>query len=233
MKKILLTIILGMFLFTCVSAESIGTFKVNTEVQLTNFCSTADCTYANLTQITYPNGTIENMNNEMTKEGNTFNYSYTPTELGEYYFITCSNPNGIANCDKDSFEVTKKGIDLNESETKYNLSGIFFLAIFGIVFISLGLYFMNSYSLWTRWLGFFGLCIGLVVFYYDLSLVTMYMEATALSGSSVNGVFIMIARFIKLLPYITSLVVVFSIIKIFRNAVKRKKNHDGWDDNLF
>lgn len=95
------------------NTESIGTFKVNTEVQLTNFCSTANCTYANLTQIIYPNGTIQNMNDEMTKEGNTFNYSYTPTELGEYYFITCSNPNGIANCDKDSFKVTPEGYDLS------------------------------------------------------------------------------------------------------------------------
>lgn len=131
------------------NTESIGTFKVNTEVQLTNFCSTANCTYANLTQIIYPNGTIQNMNDEMTKEGNTFNYSYTPTELGEYYFITCSNPNGIANCDKDSFKVTPSG-DYGTENSKDKIIINIILIIFFFILIFL-LYFTEKNINYDRW----------------------------------------------------------------------------------
>ncbi len=232
-KKIFPILILSMFLFTCVSAESIGTFKVNTEVQLINFCSTADCTYANLTQIIYPNGTIQNFNDEMTKEGNTFNYSYTPTELGEYYFITCSNPSGTTNCDKDSFRVTKTGISMIAEEVQYNSSGIYFLAILGIVLIGLGFLFYSRNGTWIVWVGISLMILGFIVLYYDLSLTTMYMETTSISGNSVTGVFILFARMIKLLPYITALIIAVVFVKRFREIVKVKKQSDGWDENRY
>ena len=109
MKKIILLFALAFIIFPFVSAENIGTYKVETQMQITNFCHTADCTYANLTTIKSPNGTIEYVNDFMTKVENDFNYTYTPTELGIYTFNTCSDPGGIDYCDSDTFEVTNTG----------------------------------------------------------------------------------------------------------------------------
>lgn len=233
MKKLYLILILGMFLISFANAEVIGTFKQGQEMQITNYCSTADCTSAKLSSIKYPNGTIIYLDESMTKNGNEFNYTYTPSELGEYYFTTCSNPNGVDVCEMDSFIVNPKGISFNPEEVKFNVSSIYFLAIFGFIFILLGFLFLEKDSLWVRWSGVFMLIIGLIVFYYDLSLVTMYLEYTSVSGSSVTGVFVLFARIIKLLPYITILIIIFAFVKFYRKAIKTKKSSDGWDENLF
>ena len=109
MKRLLLFLFLGMFLFSLVSAESIGTVKQGDSIEITNYCQVGSCTYMNLTSITYPNGTVINVNTEMTKNGQNFNYTYTPTELGIYNFKTCGDPAGEYLCDSDTFEVTSTG----------------------------------------------------------------------------------------------------------------------------
>jgi len=108
-KKIYITLILGMFLISLVAAESIGDFKQNEKMQITNYCKVASCTYMNLTSLTLPNNTILNINTLMTKDGQNFNYSYTPIELGTYTFNTCGNPGGELICDSDTFLVTPSG----------------------------------------------------------------------------------------------------------------------------
>jgi hypothetical protein len=110
MNKKILILMIGIFiLIPFITAESIGVFKQNQETQITNYCSTSDCTYANITRIILPNGTINTINEEMTQTGYNFNYSYTPTELGTYKFSSCSNPSGVNVCEEDRFEVTPTG----------------------------------------------------------------------------------------------------------------------------
>ena len=109
MKKILLTLILGMFLISLVSSTSIGTVKQNTAIELTQTCS--NCTYVNLTKILYPNN-IHALLGEfsMTKNGTNFNYSFSDTNnLGNYVYSTCGDLNGIVTCQSVSFEVTPSG----------------------------------------------------------------------------------------------------------------------------
>lgn len=136
-KKIFLILLLSMFLMSFTSTASIGIVTQNQEMQITNFCSTADCTYANITNIKYPNGTVSNMNEEMTKENNNFYYDYTPNDLGIYDFITCSNPDGIELCEKDSFESTPNGKDFTTGNSIIYIGFIiillftFFLTIYG------------------------------------------------------------------------------------------------------
>lgn len=112
MNKKILFIFVCLFLFslTIVSADSIGTFKVNRKMQITNYCSTSDCTYANLSSIQLPDGTLSYLNAEMTQNGYDFNYSYTPTQIGTYTFKTCSNPEGDSLCESDTFDVTGDGL---------------------------------------------------------------------------------------------------------------------------
>jgi hypothetical protein len=158
MKKLLLTFILGMFLLTFVSAESIGTFKQNQEIQITQYCSTADCTYANLTRIVFPNGTIENINEEMTKTGNNFNYSYLPLDLGTYTFTTCSNPNGVLVCEEDNFEVTPSGNSGAENI-------IFFVIIYILLYgLTLFLFFKKEIEL-APFVALSGIALGLLGLY--------------------------------------------------------------------
>ena len=106
MKLFVLVLVFGMFFISLVGATNIGTFKQGQQIQITNYCSTGDCTYANLTVIISPNGTIDYVNQIMTKNGQNFNYSYTPNVSGTYKFNTCSDPAGTEFCDSDSFTIT-------------------------------------------------------------------------------------------------------------------------------
>ena len=110
MNKKLYTFIFCLVFMTSFSmALSIGTFEQDSEMEITNYCSSGDCSYVNLTTITYPNGTLYNINSAMINNNQMFSYNYTPTDIGIYYFTTCGDPGGDSVCDKDEFEVTKTG----------------------------------------------------------------------------------------------------------------------------
>ncbi len=110
-NKILMFAILGMFLLSFASAGLIGTFKVNNEMEITNYCQDGTCTYMNLTSISLPNNTIIYPNAAMVKNYQDFSYTYTPTLQGTYTFTTCGNPSGVVICDSDTFESTPSGRD--------------------------------------------------------------------------------------------------------------------------
>ena len=150
---------MSMFLITLVSATNIGIFKQNTEMQITNFCSTGDCTYANLTSIILPSGTVNYINEFMTQTENDFNYTYTPTQIGTYTFKTCSNPEGASVCESDTFEVTPNGF--------INNIGFYIMWII----LSLGIiYFGYKFEdYWIVILGGFSLVLfGLYVLFYGI-----------------------------------------------------------------
>lgn len=130
MKKILLVVILGMFLFSfapMVNAESIGNFKLNQSFEITNFCYSADCSYMNLSSITSPSGIVTNYNEEMTEVNQFFNYTYSNDEAGEYRFITCADPNGEPLCEQDEFTLSKSGEGLTTGLAFAYIGLIFFL----------------------------------------------------------------------------------------------------------
>ena len=67
--------------------ESLGVFKQNDQVQLVQTCSI--CDYVTLDSIKYPDGTINSIDENMTKVGSTFYYNFTQTsQLGEYIYNT-------------------------------------------------------------------------------------------------------------------------------------------------
>lgn len=145
----MLAIVLGLMILgitSMVSAESIGKdFQPNIQMQITNFCSTGDCTYANLTSIILPDGTVSSINSLMTKDGTDFNYSYTPPQTGTYIVKTCSNPNGVRVCDSDTFSVGG------------GILGFFILAY--ILFFGLVIYGIKIENEWWSLIGCFGLLI--------------------------------------------------------------------------
>ena len=149
MKKLFLLLFLGMFMFSLVSADSIGTYKVETPMQITNYCQIGTCTYMNLTSIEI-NGVVSNINTIMTKDGQNFNYSYTPYELGTYTFKTCGNPDGDYICDSDTFLVTPTGDSQDFT--------LFFILGF-LLFAILTFYGIKIENEWVSLIGCFGLLI--------------------------------------------------------------------------
>jgi hypothetical protein len=82
-NKLILTIILGMFLISCVSA-SLGTFKAGDCVDIKTILNTSAVTISSLS---YPNSSIILYIVPMTKNGLTFNYSFCNTStLGTYNY---------------------------------------------------------------------------------------------------------------------------------------------------
>jgi len=123
-KKILVTIILGIFLIGFASA-SLGTFSQNQCVVIKTILNTSE---VNISTISYPNGTTAISNKEMTKVARTFNYTFCDTNsLGTYnYDYFDAEGNTYVN----SFEITPSGSS--------GLSNIIFF-----VFVTLLLYGLN------------------------------------------------------------------------------------------
>lgn len=130
MKKILTILLLGVFLFSFVSAEDkIGTFKNGVEFNITNFCSTADCSYMIIKSITYPNGSVLFLDVSMNKVGQEFTYNFSSEDYGPYYFRTCADPKGSEMCERDLFIINPTGADFT---TAQGFLYFFILALIGL-----------------------------------------------------------------------------------------------------
>lgn len=163
-----------------VSAESIGTYKINEEMQITNYCQSGSCTYMNLVSLEFPNGTIIYPDTAMTNNNQVFNSTFTPDQLGIFKLKTCGNPNGVVVCDSDTFEVTSTGaggsmfflILLTSIAMIFFIASLFvpeefFVYISGISFLIGGIYLMTNgidvlNDTNTRYLAFIYLGIGLL-----------------------------------------------------------------------
>jgi len=141
MKSYLFIFILLLFMVN-VSAGEIGTFKLNEEMQITNYCQAGVCTFTTLESLEYPNGTITYPNATMTKNGQAYNYSFTPIDLGEYTFVTCGDST-IEVCDKDTFFVNLNG--------EANVSSIMIILLIFFVFLFLGYNQLNTKINYDKW----------------------------------------------------------------------------------
>jgi len=129
MKKYFIFAFMFLFMFTLVSADDIGTFKLNQEMQITNYCQSGVCTYVTLVSLEFPNGTIVYPNTNMTKTNQFYNYTFTPNDIGEYTFVTCGD-SIIDVCDSDTFNVTFTG------KQTYQGINIILLVFFSILLFS-------------------------------------------------------------------------------------------------
>jgi len=136
-KKILITIILGMFLISLSGAlSSLGTAKQNDCINLYQSCPS--CSYVNLTAIKYPNATINLMNVAMTKDGTEYNYTFCDTSsLGEYFYTVVGDKEGVVQPEVIPFKITPNGKQFTTQNSISYLGFIliilftFFLTIYG------------------------------------------------------------------------------------------------------
>ena len=127
--------ILGIFLLSFTSAVAVSCEnpglpnhqKLNIQTDLIQVCDT--CTFVNISSITTPNST-EYINEEMTKTETTYNYSYTPNQIGTYFYSVVGNRGGSFIEETLCFEVTPSGTSSSTGES---------ILYFGLILIFFGL----------------------------------------------------------------------------------------------
>ena len=142
MKRYFFFALMITLLISLVSADNIGDFQLNQPMEITNYCQAGVCTYITLVSLELPNGTILYPNTNMTKNEQVYNYSFTPTEIGEYTFVTCGDST-IAVCDSDTFNSTYTGKDTFVGISIILL--IFFSSILG------GVIYLNRKINYDKW----------------------------------------------------------------------------------
>ena len=139
--------LVGLLSITVVSAEieNLGTFKQYDCIELFQSCS--NCSFSNLTSVTYPNGTKDPINILMTKSGLEYNYTYCKTTtLGDYII------NGFSDADGEN-TVWAYNMSISPSGTNNLSFYIIILCISGVVII-FGFFIKDA---WITILGTFGL----------------------------------------------------------------------------
>ncbi len=98
-----------------ISSAELGTFKQDSCVNLHQICD--NCTYVNLTSITYPNSTLQKVNEVMTKDGVDYNYTFcTTSDFGNYLYNVCGDQDGTLTCENLGFTILNKIISLEVGE---------------------------------------------------------------------------------------------------------------------
>lgn len=161
--------IIVMFLLLSVSqisaetTESIGTFPVNSNIQLYQTCN--NCTYVNFTKIAYPNGTVIESNVETTSDGTYYYYDLAAgnvSALGIYTYCYDAGNTVTKETGCLEFEITPSGFTQTLG---------FYIMIFAVSFIVIFFGFYMSDAVITM-LGSFGLYfLGLWILFYGIDIL--------------------------------------------------------------
>jgi len=90
------------------SIENLGTFKTGSCINLLQTCS--DCTYNNISSVTYPDGTQALGQVAMEKIGTQFNYTFCDTaHIGRHNVNGYGDPTGVKTIFVYYFDVTASG----------------------------------------------------------------------------------------------------------------------------
>jgi len=155
MKKVLLILIIGMFMISCISAlDTLPTAKLNSKYLITQTC--ASCSYINISVKCLDGFVLNNV--EMNNNGSgVWVYSYTPLEIGRCDVIGKGDLSGVDTSFATYFNVTGSGF--TETLGFYILILVLSLGIiiFGIIISdapitvlgSIGLYFVGLWILFN------------------------------------------------------------------------------------
>ena len=183
MRKILLTIIISIFLisFTTAAISNLGTFKVNTCIELPQ--TSPDATYNNISKITTDNElTIVSGEVEMTKVGTYFNYTFCNTTLlGEYIVNGYGDEGGALDTWEYTFDITTSGNAVPTSGESI-LYFVFVAILFGILLVMI--YFICALP--SENIKFFTSLSGLLLFqtryHLDSHFISRYILFHSSSG---------------------------------------------------
>jgi len=234
--------IFAIFLFSMFFVSA-GTeyYEVNQESNLILTCTidnaipTSSATM-NLT-VTYANGSLFLDSVEASSIGNgIFNYTTTFTEIGTYRpTLVCIDGSNSNSDSSGIYEITPNGKHI-EDDGQVSIGILYFFVMLGLGLVFLGFLFLKSDSVWVRYFGIFIMILGFTFLYYDLHLSNLYATTIAInSGASgtTSGAFIMIAKFLKVSPYIVALIIAFFSVRTFKEAMGNRDKNDGWDNNTY
>ena len=133
MKRLNIFLVLSIFLISFTLAESSGgelTGKSGECIELPQECP--DCTYFKITTIKYPNMSLRYVNELMTKQGTSYNYTFCDTnEIGEYVYCMVGDVTGEDTSVCNNFEITATGSGLtNQKSILYTVVMIISILIF-------------------------------------------------------------------------------------------------------
>ena len=142
-KKLFFLLIIALIIPLALAQDNLGNFEQNKNISLSIICD--NCTAVNITTITFPNSTIRNVSTQMDKNVNSYNYSFGSTSaLGNYFYTTCGDPNGIVTCESVSFEVTTIGSNVTTGQSLLyvialiGMFGLFGLSLWGAIKLPFG-----------------------------------------------------------------------------------------------
>lgn len=147
MKIIITLFVLAFFIIPLTSADSanLPPIKQGTTLPLVQYC--ANCTFINITSMTYPNGTTITLNypTQLFGSDTYVNYSWTDTnQLGTYIYGTLGDPNGILISQPVSRDVTATGQTLTLSISLLYIALFFVSLLFFAGLLIAGLYIPSS-----------------------------------------------------------------------------------------
>jgi hypothetical protein len=129
---VLLVMILSVLFLTDFSSASLGTYKINDCVDIKTILNSSA---TNISTISYPNSSVAVTNTKMSKNGQTFNYTFCETSvIGDYVYDYFDN---IGNVYVNDFTITYTGYALTTEQVYIYLAALLFL-----VFLSIGLVFV-------------------------------------------------------------------------------------------
>jgi len=130
MKKIILTLLFGIFLISFASATTLGTFKSGDCVNLIQTCS--DCTYNNISNVLYPNSSVAIYNVAMERDDTYYNYTFCNTStLGIYIVNGYGNLGGVKTNWNYDFGITRSGGVIEGGASNILIMAIIFMLIVG------------------------------------------------------------------------------------------------------
>ena len=130
-KTIIITIMLILFLpIVLAEQETLGTYKKGSCINLLQSC--ANCSYNNFTSVSYPDGTLEILNINASRNGSIFFTSFcNTTQIGDYAIHGLTDVDGTETEYGYRFEVNQEG-------SKYSIYLIYLLVI-AFLYIILGI----------------------------------------------------------------------------------------------
>jgi len=201
MKRILIIMLL---MVSLVGASSLGTFQQGECTQLHQICD--NCTYVNVTLIAFPNGSSDNTDYAMTKDGGDYNYTFCNTDaLGRYVYTTCGDLNGNNICENIEFEITPNGSSLSTSSAI--IYGLTLLLMFGVTI------FFLIFAKVTE-------TPGIKLFFNIIGYITMFLAVGSgyilLQSSGVNAM----SGTVMALLYVLGIVLIVIMYYIFINQTR-------------
>jgi uncharacterized membrane protein YhdT len=101
-----------------VKSASLPPVEAGECIELSQTCD--NCTFINITTIRFPNSTIALNDLVMTQDGTEYNYSFCDTRtLGTYTYKTEGDPDGLAEVESITFEVTGTGFEFTQARSTF------------------------------------------------------------------------------------------------------------------